>query len=103
VFERSADAELNYSGFEQNRNSCALLCFADELAEARIDISRLGEWGWGKQHSTNRDIVYTKVTKYLWSQHKVELILLHLNTPDSVEHGYGPNTPGRGRKRSASG
>ncbi|MEO1981359.1 MAG: ectonucleotide pyrophosphatase/phosphodiesterase, partial [Fuerstiella sp.] len=66
--------------------------FADELADAGIDISKLGEWGWGKQHSTNRDIVYTQVTKHLLSQHKVELILLHLITPDGVEHGYGPNT-----------
>jgi len=67
--------------------------FAEELAAAGIDISKLGEWGWGKQHSTNRDIVYTQVTKHLLSQHKVELILLHLITPDGVEHGYGPNTP----------
>jgi predicted AlkP superfamily pyrophosphatase or phosphodiesterase len=67
--------------------------FADELAAAGVDISKLGEWGWGKQHSTNRDIVYTQVTKHLLTQHNVELILLHLITPDGVEHGYGPNTP----------
>ena len=67
--------------------------FADELAAAGIDISHLGEWGWGKQHSTQRDIVYTQVTKHLLTKHKVNLILVHLITPDGVEHAYGPNTP----------
>jgi predicted AlkP superfamily pyrophosphatase or phosphodiesterase len=37
--------------------------------------------------------VYTGVTKHLLSRHKVNLILLHLITPDGVEHAYGPNTP----------
>ncbi len=67
--------------------------FADELAQAGIDISKLGEWGWGKQFSTRRDIVYTQVTKHLLNKHKVNLILVHLITPDGVEHAYGPNTP----------
>lgn len=97
MFERNADAELGYSGFEQDGDSYALCYttpgFADELATAGIDISKLGEWGWGKQHSTNRDIVYTQVTKHLLARHNVELILSHLITPDGVEHGYGPNTP----------
>lgn len=67
--------------------------FLEELAGVDIDISKLGEWGWGKQHSTQRDIVYTNVAKHLLSKHKVNLILLHLITPDGVEHAYGPNTP----------
>ena len=67
--------------------------FVDELADAGIDISKLGEWGWGKQYSTSRDIVYSQVTRHLLTQHKVNLILLHLITPDGVEHGYGPHTP----------
>jgi len=67
--------------------------FADELAREGIDISKLGEWGWGKQFSTERDIVYTQVTKHLLTKHKVNLILVHLITPDGVEHAYGPNTP----------
>ncbi len=67
--------------------------FVEELSDAGIDISKLGEWGWGKQYSTQRDILYTQVTKHLLSQHKVNLILLHLVTPDGVEHAYGPNTP----------
>ena len=67
--------------------------FAKELAEAGIDISELGQWGWGKQHSVQRDIVYSKVARHLLERHKVNLILLHLITPDGVEHAYGPNTP----------
>ena len=67
--------------------------FLEELAEAGIDISKLGEWGWGKQYSTQRDLVYTQVTKHLLKEHNVNLILLHLITPDGVEHAYGPNTP----------
>jgi predicted AlkP superfamily pyrophosphatase or phosphodiesterase len=67
--------------------------FADELSDAGIDISKLGSWGWGKQYSIQRDLVYTGVTKHLLSRHKVNLILLHLITPDGVEHAYGPNTP----------
>lgn len=67
--------------------------FVEELAKVGIDISQLGQWGWGKQYSTQRDLVYTQVTKHLLSQHQVNLILLHLITPDGVEHAYGPNTP----------
>ncbi|WP_417850156.1 alkaline phosphatase family protein [Thalassoglobus sp.] len=67
--------------------------FAEELKSAGIDISPLGGWGWGKQHSTNRDLLYTQVTKYLLEKHRVNLILVHLITPDGVEHAYGPNTP----------
>ena len=66
---------------------------AEELASAGIDISQLGEWGWSKQHSTQRDVVYTQTALHLLRQHRVNLILVHLITPDGVEHGFGPNTP----------
>ena len=39
--------------------------FVEELGKAGIDISKLGEWGWNKQCSTERDVLYTKVAKYL--------------------------------------
>ena len=67
--------------------------FVEELADANIDISKLGEWGWGKQHSTKRDIAYTQVALHLLREHQVNLILVHLITPDGVEHAYGPDTP----------
>lgn len=66
--------------------------FADELAKAGIDISPLGGWGWAKDKSVPRDIVYTKVANYLLEKHKIQLLLVHLITPDGVEHGYGPHT-----------
>lgn len=65
----------------------------EELAQAGIDISKLGEWGWNKQHATARDELYTATAKYLLSRHGVNLLLVHLITPDGVEHAYGPHTP----------
>lgn len=67
--------------------------FADELAKAGIDISKLGEWGWNKQHSKARDDVYTDTANYLLTKHGVNLLLVHVITPDGVEHAYGPHTP----------
>jgi predicted AlkP superfamily pyrophosphatase or phosphodiesterase len=66
--------------------------FVDELAKAGIDISQLGEWGWSKDRSTDRDLVYTRVANYLLEKHGVNLLLVHLITPDGVEHAYGPHT-----------
>jgi predicted AlkP superfamily pyrophosphatase or phosphodiesterase len=65
---------------------------AAELAKAGIDISPLGKWGWGKEYSTPRDKLYTDVAIYLLKEKKVNLLLLHLITPDGVEHAYGPHT-----------
>lgn len=65
---------------------------ADELAQAGIDISQLGTWGWNKQYSTERDIVYTRVANHLLKEHGVNLLLVHLITPDGVEHAFGPHT-----------
>ena len=66
--------------------------FVDELAKAGIDISQLGQWGWSKERSTERDVLYTKVANYLLEKHGVNLLLVHLITPDGVEHAYGPHT-----------
>jgi predicted AlkP superfamily pyrophosphatase or phosphodiesterase len=66
--------------------------FADELSKAGIDISPLGKWGWSKERSTDRDLLYTRVANYLLEEHHVNLLLVHLITPDGVEHAYGPHT-----------
>src|SRR5438132_12181210 len=39
--------------------------FVSELGKAGVDISQLGAWGWAKERSTQRDILYTKVAQYL--------------------------------------
>jgi predicted AlkP superfamily pyrophosphatase or phosphodiesterase len=67
--------------------------FVKELGEAGTDISKLGTWGWNKQYSTERDVLYTRVTQYLLEKKHANLVLVHLITPDGVEHGYGPHTP----------
>lgn len=63
-----------------------------ELGAAGIDISKLGQWGWDKQYSNERDVLYTRVTQYLLEKHQVNLVMVHLITPDGVEHAYGPHT-----------
>jgi len=67
--------------------------FVDELKAAGIDISELGAWGWGKQYSSQRDDLYTRVAIHLLEKHQANLVLLHLITPDGVEHAFGPHTP----------
>ena len=67
--------------------------FVEELGKSGIDISKLGVWGWNKQYSTERDVLYAKVANYLLEKHGVNLLLVHLVTPDGVEHNYGPHTP----------
>jgi len=67
--------------------------FVAELSQAGIDISKLGEWGWNKDKSYDRDVLYTRVTQYLLEKQKANLVLVHLVTPDGVEHAYGPHTP----------
>jgi predicted AlkP superfamily pyrophosphatase or phosphodiesterase len=64
-----------------------------ELGKVGVDISQLGAWGWAKDRSTERDILYSKVTKYLLEKQKANLVLVHLVTPDGVEHAFGPHTP----------
>lgn len=65
--------------------------FAAELDEAGISIAKLGRWGWNKEHSAARDATYTRVAKHLLKKHQPNLLLLHLITPDGVEHTYGPH------------
>lgn len=65
----------------------------EELGKAAIDISKLGEWGWSKDRSTERDMLYTQVANYLVREKRANLVLVHLITPDGVEHAYGPHTP----------
>lgn len=67
--------------------------FAKELASAGIDLSPLGEWGWSKDRSTARDLLYSQVAQHLLNKEKVNLLLLHYITPDGVEHSFGPHTP----------
>jgi len=67
--------------------------FIADLAKANIDISKLGEWGWNKDRSTERDVLYTRVAKYLLEKKNANLVLVHLVTPDGIEHAYGPHTP----------
>jgi predicted AlkP superfamily pyrophosphatase or phosphodiesterase len=67
--------------------------FVAELGKAGVDISQLGAWGWNKDKSTERDILYSKVASYLLEEKKANLLLVHLVTPDGVEHAYGPHTP----------
>jgi predicted AlkP superfamily pyrophosphatase or phosphodiesterase len=67
--------------------------FVEELGKAGIDISQLGAWGWNKDRSTDRDVLYTRVAQYLLEKQKANLVLVHLVTPDGVEHNYGPHTP----------
>jgi predicted AlkP superfamily pyrophosphatase or phosphodiesterase len=67
--------------------------FVAELTKAGIDATKLGEWGWNKERSSDRDILYTKVGNYLLDKHHVNLLLVHLIRPDGVEHAYGPHTP----------
>src|SRR4029078_12590957 len=67
--------------------------FVAELGKAGIDISQLGAWGWAKERSTERDLLYTRVANYILAQHQANLVLFHLVTPDGVERAYGPHTP----------
>lgn len=65
--------------------------FAEELDRAGISIAKLGKWEWQKDYSAMRDATYTRVATYLLKQHRPNLLLLHLITPDHVEHAYGPH------------
>jgi predicted AlkP superfamily pyrophosphatase or phosphodiesterase len=64
---------------------------AAELDHAGISIRQLGRWGWNKEYSAPRDALYARVTSYLLKKHRPNLMLLHLITPDAVEHAYGPH------------
>ena len=38
-------------------------------------------------------MLYTRVASHLLEKHQANLVLVHLITPDGVEHAYGPHTP----------
>lgn len=64
---------------------------AAELDAAGISIAKLGQWGWKHEYSAIRDATYSRVAAYLMRTHRPNLLLVHLITPDGVEHDYGPN------------
>ncbi len=66
--------------------------FVDEAVAAGVDISKLGEWGWSKEHSNERDRLYARTASYLLTKHHINLVMVHLITPDGVEHANGPHT-----------
>ncbi|GIX05289.1 MAG: hypothetical protein KatS3mg114_1158 [Planctomycetaceae bacterium] len=65
----------------------------EELKQAGIDLGKLGEWGWNKEYSQQRDNLYTDIVIYLLKKYRINLMLVHLITPDGVEHAKGPFTP----------
>ena len=65
---------------------------AKELDEAGISIGKLPAWGWGHDFAPMRDALYTRVAVHLLARYQPNLTLLHLVTPDAVEHDYGPET-----------
>ena len=38
-------------------------------------------------------MLYVKVANYLLKEKNANLVLVHLVTPDGVEHAFGPHTP----------
>jgi len=64
-----------------------------ELATAGIDISRLAEWGWSKEHGPQRDALSTDVAIHLLERHGPALVLLHIIHVDGVQHAHGPRSP----------
>jgi predicted AlkP superfamily pyrophosphatase or phosphodiesterase len=65
----------------------------EELEAAGVPIRELQGWGWNKQYSEQRDDAYVQIVEYLLDRHQPDLILVHLITPDGVQHAYGPQTP----------
>ena len=62
----------------------------EELEAAGISIGSLTHWGWKHEFAAMRDAVYTRVATHLLATHQPHLLLVHLVTPDAVEHDYGP-------------
>jgi predicted AlkP superfamily pyrophosphatase or phosphodiesterase len=65
---------------------------ADELDKAGIPIGSLARWGWQKDYSGPRDLLYARVTEHLLLRHRPNLTLLHLVTPDGHQHNWGPRS-----------
>jgi len=64
----------------------------EELDQAGISIAKLGRWGWKKEFAPARDSTYSRVAVHLLNRHRPNLLLLHLITPDQIEHVHGPHT-----------
>jgi len=65
----------------------------DELAGAGVDIAKLAEWGWSKDHGPERDALATDVAIHLLEHHGPALVLLHIVHVDGVQHAHGPRSP----------
>ncbi len=63
-----------------------------DLAQAGIDISQLGTWGWQQQYALRRDRLYAQVACFLLEKKAANLVLVHLVTTDGVQHLFGPQT-----------
>jgi predicted AlkP superfamily pyrophosphatase or phosphodiesterase len=66
---------------------------AAELDAAGLPIEQLGRWGWDHAYSAPRDDLYARIAVHLLQKRRPSLLLLHLITPDGVEHDHGPRTP----------
>ncbi len=66
---------------------------AEELDRAGLPIGQLGRWGWEHIHSAARDDLYARIAAYLLEAHEPNLLLVHIITPDGVEHDHGPQSP----------
>jgi len=64
--------------------------FNAELNAANLSIAKLGTWGWDHKYASMRDATYTQVATYLIKKYRPQLLLVHLITPDSFEHDFGP-------------
>jgi predicted AlkP superfamily pyrophosphatase or phosphodiesterase len=64
-----------------------------ELEQAGLPASALGLWGWDHAYSAPRDDLYARIAVHLLASKQPGLLLLHLITPDAVEHDHGPRTP----------
>ena len=78
--------------------------FVEELNKVGIDISQLGHWGWGKQHSIPRDILYTQVTKTSADQTQSQPDITSLDYPRwrATQHGTQCSRSLQSRRRERS-
>ena len=65
---------------------------AADLDAAGLPIEPLARWGWDHAYSAPRDDLYARIAVHLLEKRQPSLLLLHLITPDGVEHDHGPRT-----------
>jgi predicted AlkP superfamily pyrophosphatase or phosphodiesterase len=90
---KSLDWTIPDSDVEEVHKKHTTPGLAAELEAAGLSIAQLGRWGWEHIHSAARDDLYARVAVHILEEHKPGLLLLHLITPDGVEHDYGPQGP----------